>query len=195
MHVGSRSSFVQRELSANLTEGLTPLPPLRGPPLTSGEALVRCSTADYALHRMVYRSASLKSRISYVLQDMICYAIVPMNVGCAIYDKPVIFGKLFAPRFLISVNSPIITIISAPQNRLSLFVQELLGNHTAVIGFNIHYAHGVITFASNGNGISANNIKEEIFVHARNRVSNSLNITFNGQIRFRNYLLQIPSSA
>ena len=115
---------------------------------------------------------------------MIRNAIVPMNVGCAIYNKPVIFGQLFAPGLLVSVNSPIITIVSAPQNCFSIFVQELLGNNTTVIGFNIHYANGVITFISDGNGISANNIKEEIFVCARNRFSNSLNITFNGKVRF-----------
>ena len=51
-----KGSLVQRKLSVKLTEGLTPPMPLRAHPLTQGEALLRCSTADYISHRMVYRS-------------------------------------------------------------------------------------------------------------------------------------------
>ena len=69
---------------------------------------------------------------------MICNAIVPMNVGCAIYNNSVIFMQLFAPGFPIAIDNPIITIVSAPQDRLSVFVQKLLGNNAAVIGFNIN---------------------------------------------------------
>lgn len=125
-----------------------------------------------------------KCAIICVLENMVCNAIVPMNVSCTIYDKSVIFRQLFAPRLLVSVNSPIVTIESAPKNCFFVLVQELLGNNTIVIGFNIHYTHGIITFASDGNGISADNIEKEIFVYACNTVSNSLNIAFNGKVRF-----------
>ena len=52
------------------------------------------------------------------------------------------------------------------------------------MGFNIHHAYGVIAFAPDGYGISANNIEEELFVHAHNRISGSVNIALYRQVRF-----------
>lgn len=86
--------------------------------------------------------------MSSALYDIICDAIIPMNIGCAIYDKPVIFGQLFVSSLLVSVNRPIVTIESAPQDRLSVLIQKLLGYYTAIIGFNIHYTYGIIAFTS-----------------------------------------------
>jgi len=60
----AQGSLVQRELSAQLTEGLTTPPPLRGTSPYTGEAFC-------ALHRIVYRSAPIlfvKFRFIYLLQ-------------------------------------------------------------------------------------------------------------------------------
>ena len=68
-------------------------------------------------------------------ENIIGNAIVPVNIGRTVHGKSVVFGKLLTPRLLIAVNSPIIAIVSAPKNRLSVLIQELLGYYTAIIGF------------------------------------------------------------
>ena len=60
-------------------------------------------------------------------ENIIGDAIVPVNIGRTVHGKSVVFGKLLTPRLLIAVNSPIIAIVSAPKNRLSVLIQELLG--------------------------------------------------------------------
>ena len=48
-----------------------------------------------------------------------------------------VVGELFAPFLFITFYRPIITVESAPKNRLSVLIQELLGYNTAIIGFNV----------------------------------------------------------
>ena len=69
------------------------------------------------------------------LENIIGDAIVPVNIDRTVHGKFVVFGKLLTPRLLIAVNSQIIAIVSAPKNRLSVLIQELLGYYTAIIGF------------------------------------------------------------
>ena len=107
-----------------------------------------------------------------------------MNVGCAIYDKSVVFGQLLAPRLFISVNSLIIPVVSAPKNRFSIHVQELIGYYTAIIGFNVHNADSVIALSANRNGVTSYNVQQKILVGTCNNFTHSLDITLDCQISF-----------
>lgn len=60
-----------------------------------------------------------------VLNDIICYTVVPVNVCFAVDDKPVVIRQLLAPALFVAVNRPVVTIVSAPKNGSSAFVQEL----------------------------------------------------------------------
>ena len=107
-----------------------------------------------------------------------------MNIGRTVYGKSVVLRQLLTPRLLIAVDCPIITVESAPKNRLSVLIQELLGYYTAIIGFNVHNTDSIIALPANRNGVTSYNVQQKIFVGACNNCTRSLDITLDCQISF-----------
>lgn len=100
----------------------------------------------------------------------------------SVYGKTLIFRQHFAPLLVITVDCPIVAVESAPENCSSVPVKELFGKDSAVMGFNIHDVYGIITLSANRNGISSDNVKQEILVGADNCRTVSPDIAFDGQI-------------
>ena len=78
-----------------------------------------------------------------------------MDIGLAVYGKLFVVRQLFTPFLLIAVDSPIITVESAPKNCLSVLIQELLGYNTTIMGFDVHNTDSVIALSSNSNSVSS----------------------------------------
>ena len=102
-----------------------------------------------------------KACFLFFLEDIVRYAVVPVNVGGAVDGEAVVIGKLFAPGLSEAVLGPIVPVVSTPQNGSSGPIQELLGNDTAAVMFNIHEAHGVVGLPADGDGVSARNVQKK----------------------------------
>ncbi len=89
-----------------------------------------------------------------------------MNIGLTVDCKPIVIRQLLAPFYFVAVNSPVVTVESAPKNCLAVLIQKLLGYYAAVIGFNIDNANSIIALFANRDGVSPHYIKQKILVGA-----------------------------
>ena len=97
-------------------------------------------------------------------ENVVGYAVVPVNIRLAVYVKSVVFGEHFCPELAVSLICPVVFIESAPEYRSSVYVEVLLGHNSAVIGFDIHNAYGVVSPAAYRHDVSSHYIKKKILV-------------------------------
>lgn len=78
-----------------------------------------------------------------------------MNIGRTVYCKSIVLRQLLTPLLLITVDGPVITVESTPENCFSVPIKELLRDNTAIIGFNVHNTDSIIVLSANRNGVTS----------------------------------------
>ena len=86
-------------------------------------------------------------------------AVVPMNVGLAVYREGFVLRQQLRPLLPVAVKRPVVTVESAPEDGFAVFIYELLRGYRIVEALYVHYADSVVGFAADGDVVSAYHVK------------------------------------
>ena len=95
-----------------------------------------------------------------VLEDIICYTVVPMDIGIAVDDKALVIRQLLLPRGFVMVNCPVAAVIAPPEYGFAVFINKVFSQYPVkqpfLRGVYFDAADSVEAPFADGNSIASN---------------------------------------